>query len=60
VFERAKTFHALDPAAIVIGMQMYRGMEAEFHEFLASVLNGGKWAASHPGGYTPGENLVIH
>jgi hypothetical protein len=60
VFERAKIFHGLDHAAIVIGMKTYRGMEVHLHELLASVLNGGKWAALHSEGSTPGEDLSIH
>jgi hypothetical protein len=42
MFEQAKTYHAVDGAATVIGMQRYRGMELQLNEFSASVLNGGK------------------
>jgi len=37
-------------------MNMYRGVEVQFHGFLPSALDGGKWSVSHPGCFTARES----
>jgi hypothetical protein len=36
-------------------MKAYGGMDAYIHIFLTSALVGGKWSASRPGRFNPGE-----
>jgi hypothetical protein len=37
-------------------MKTYGGVNVQIHIFLISALNGGKWSASRPGRFTPGES----
>jgi len=37
-------------------MKTYEGVEVQLHAFLTLVLDEGKWSASHPGHFTPGES----
>jgi hypothetical protein len=36
-------------------METYGGMDVQLHVFITSALDGGKWSASHPSYFTPGE-----
>jgi hypothetical protein len=40
-------------------MEVYSGLEVQFHSFLTSALDGGEWSVSHPGLFTPGKGLPV-
>jgi hypothetical protein len=41
-------------------MKTYGGVEVELHAFLTSALDVGKWVASRPGRFTPGETAPLY
>jgi hypothetical protein len=40
-------------------MKTYGRMEVQLHASLTSTLDGGKWSASQPGSFTPGEKTPV-
>jgi hypothetical protein len=52
--ERAKTVHALDRAATVLGE-----VNVYIHVFLASALIGSEWSASRPCRFTTGKERPV-
>jgi hypothetical protein len=46
-----------DITAVNKNMKTYGGVEIQLHAFLTLALYGGKWSASRPGRFTPGERV---
>jgi hypothetical protein len=62
VFERAKTVHALNRAATVIGYEhtSASGITSIAPTFLTSALDDGEWSGSRPGRFNRGKEPPVH